>query len=156
MGSLHLPKVNRIRCYVVSFKVHYGFHHPEVERKSRERPFDSASPVRNGVELVFPAHNSHVDLSGSEQKQPLFKSNDAEPGPVITNANSVKVTVPEKRTRIEKSEVEMPPPPPVPTKSNSSSLISAIHEEVEQKLEKQKKENRDVMEIVTVGDTGGS
>ena len=47
--------------------------------------------------------------------------------------------------------MEMPPPPPVqPPKSNSSSLISAIHEEVEQKLEKQKEENRDVMEIVTV------
>ena len=68
----------------------------------------------------------------------------------------MKVTVPEKRTRFEKSEMEMPPPPPVPTKSNSSSLISAIHEEVEQKLEKQKKENRDVMEIVTVGDMDGS
>ena len=52
--------------------------------------------------------------------------------------------------------MEMPPPPPIPTKSNSSSLISAIHEEVEQKLEKQKKENRDVMEIVTVGDMDGS
>lgn len=67
----------------------------------------------------------------------------------------MKVTVPEKRTKIEKSEMEMPPPPPVQTKSSASSLISAIHEEVEQKLEKQKEENRDVMEIVTVGDRKG-
>ena len=56
MGSLHLPKVNRIRYHVVSFKVHNGFHHPVVERKNRERPFDSASPVRNEVEIVCPTY----------------------------------------------------------------------------------------------------
>lgn len=80
----------------------------------------------------------------------------------------MKVTVPEKRVRVEKPatiQQEMPPPPPVqptpepmnplptssaPLTTSSASLITTIQGEVEQKLEQQKKENRDVMETVTV------
>lgn len=83
----------------------------------------------------------------------------------------MKVTAPEKRIRIEKPVIiqqEMPPPPSVhptpesldslvaspaplaPPSVSSASLITTIQGEVEQKLEKQKEDNRDVMETVTV------
>ena len=44
----------------------------------------------------------------------------------------------------------MPPPPPKKTVENPPSLVKVIQSEVEAKLEKQRQDNRDIMETVTV------
>lgn len=44
----------------------------------------------------------------------------------------------------------MPPPPPKKTVENPPSLVKVIQSEVEEKLEKQRQDNRDIMETVTV------
>ena len=71
----------------------------------------------------------------------------------MSNAFPVKVTAPEKRLKLDKGadfDSAMPPPPPKKTAENPPSLVKVIQSEVEEKLEKQRQDNRDIMETVTV------
>ena len=73
----------------------------------------------------------------------------------MSNAFPVKVTAPEKRLKLDTGadfDSAMPPPPPKKTAENPPSLVKVIQSEVEEKLEKQRQDNRDIMEPVTVDD----
>ena len=125
--------------------------------------FSVDSRSTNSMNVMDIQHLEHIPISG---RTSFLKQQES--SLVINNAHSVKVTVPEKRVRVEKPatiQQEMLPPPPVqptpepmnplptssaPLTTSSASLITTIQGEVEQKLEQQKKENRDVMETVTV------
>ena len=68
----------------------------------------------------------------------------------------MKAVAPEKRLKLEKSdplgslEGAMPPPPPKETPvGEQTSLVKTIQSEVEEKLDRQKQENRDIMDTVT-------
>lgn len=70
-----------------------------------------------------------------------------EPVQIVRNAFPIKVSAPEKRIKLTKD-----PEPLIDTKQEKqeSSLLVSLQTAVEQKLEKQQKENKDVMERVIV------
>ena len=139
---------------VVFWKVNNAQWNDEAGRRTRPGPFPSASPKRSRHRVT----SAQSDY-GIESAKPSFFRLPAEEAPpqVVSNTFPVKAVAPEKRLKLEKSdplgslEGAMPPPPPKETPvGGQTSLVKTIQSEVEEKLDRQKQENRDIMDTVTV------
>lgn len=138
---------------VVFWKVNNARRNDGTGRIRLRAPFPSASLKRSYRRVASAGSDYEV-----ESAKPSFLKLPAEEAPpqVVSNTFPVKAVAPEKRLKLEKSdplgslEGAMPPPPPKETPvGGQTSLIKTIQSEVEEKLDRQKQENRDIMDTVT-------